>query len=79
MTNDEIKEALRNQCKIAHLDKTHRTAIVYDHAQAWRVTVDKFGRFISSLELVTGGNHPSVTIANADECELWEGEIKWTD
>lgn len=79
MTNDEIKKALREKCKIAHKDKTHRTAFVYEYAQAWRVTVDQYGRFISSLELVTGGNHSSITIANADECELWEGEIKWTD
>lgn len=74
MTNDEIKQALRERCKIKHTDRAHQTAIVYDHAQAWRVTLDKFGHFISSLELVTGGSRPSVTIANAEECELWKGQ-----
>ena len=75
MTNDEIKQALREHCKVKHINRTHQTAIVYDYAQAWRVTVDKFGRFISSLELVTRvGGRLSVTIANADECELWEGQ-----
>lgn len=76
MTNDEIKQALRERCKIKHIDNAHQTVIVYDHAQAWRVTLDKFGRFISSLELVTGGNRLSVTIANAEECELVEGGAK---
>ena len=75
MTNDEIKQALREHCKIAHHDRMHQTTIVYDFAQAWRVTLDKFGRFISSLELVKHfGYCSSVTIANAEECELLEGQ-----
>lgn len=73
MTNDEIKKALRDHCKITHHDRAHQTAIVYDHAQAWRVTVDDDGHFISTLELVDAGNHLSVTIAKADECEIWKG------
>ena len=74
MTNDEIKQALRDRCKISHIDKAQQTFIVYDHVRAWRVTVDKFGRFISSLELVASGSTPSVTIAAADECEIWKGK-----
>ena len=73
MTNDEIKKALREHCPIRHLSEAHQTAIVYAYAQAWRVTVDIAGRFISSLELVAGGNCPSITIANADECEILKG------
>lgn len=74
MTNDEIKKALREHLPIKHRCEAHQTAIIYAYAQAWRVTVDIAGRFISSLELVAGGNRPSITIANADECEIFEGK-----
>ena len=76
MTNDEIKKALKYKMQIRHCDRAHQTAIIYAYAKSWRVSVDDLGRFISSLELVTGGNCPSVTIANAEECELVEGESK---
>lgn len=73
MTNDEIKKALLSHCRVAHIiDKETGSAIVYDHAQAWRVTVDRNGHFISSLELVDAKHHSSLTIARADECEIWE-------
>lgn len=71
MTNDEIKEALKSKCRIKHNYREHQTAIIYHHVQAWRVTVDKDGRFISSLELVTGGNRPTVITARAEDCEIW--------
>lgn len=67
MTNDEIKRALRTRCLIIHRDPKQQTVTAYSHAQAWRVSVDKFGAFISSLELV--GNN-TVTIALAEECEI---------
>ena len=73
MTNDEIKIALRERLPIRHRDRARQTAFVYEYAQAWRVTVDKYGRFISSLELVTGGNVRSMTVASADECEILKG------
>lgn len=73
MTNDEIKQALSERLPIMHRDKTHQTAIVYDYAQAWRVTVDEHGQFVSSLELVTFGRIKSIVIARAEECELMEG------
>ncbi len=70
MTNDEIKQALRERLPIRHRDRAHQTAITYAYAQAWRVTVDKYGRFVSSLELVTGGAIRSMTVAAAEECEI---------
>ena len=73
MTNDEIKQALRERCPVIHHERTHQTAITYAYAQAWRVTVDKHGRFISSLELVTGVGIRSMTVAAADECEILKG------
>ena len=73
MTNDEIKQALRERCRIRHKCKSAQTVIVYRYAQAWRVTVDKHGQFVSSLELVTCGNPASMTVALADECEIWKG------
>ena len=72
MTNDEIKRALLERLPIVHEDRVRRTVIIYDYAKAWRVTVDKFGRFISSLELVTGGKIRSVTVALAEECKIQE-------
>lgn len=72
MTNDEIKEALKNRLPIRHRDRVRQTAIIYAYAQAWRVFVDEHGRFVSALELVAGGNVPSVTIARADDCEIYE-------
>ena len=74
MTNDEIKKALRERCRIRHKCRKAHTAIVYQYAQAWRVTVDKNGQFVFSLELVTGGNPASMTVALADECEIWTGK-----
>ncbi|MBR5273578.1 MAG: hypothetical protein IKU25_09370 [Clostridia bacterium] len=67
MTNDEIKKALISKCLIIHHDKKSGVDIVYGYAQAWRVCVDVYGDFISSLELV---KNQSVTIAKADECEI---------
>ena len=76
MTNDEIKKALRERLPIRHKYPLHKNAIIYHHAQAWRVSVDYQGNFISSLELVTGGNRCSVTVAPVEECEIYEGENK---
>lgn len=73
MTNDEIKQALRERCPVIHHERTHQTAITYAYAQAWRVTVDEHGQFVSSLELVTFGRIKSIVIARAEECELMEG------
>lgn len=72
MTNDEIKKALLLRCPIRHRNRAHETAIVYAYAQAWRVSVNYRGEFISSLELVTGGNVHSLTVAAIEECELLE-------
>jgi hypothetical protein len=76
VTNEEVKFALKSGCKIMHRDVAHRTAIVYDHAQAWRVAVGALGQLISLLELVDRMNCGSVTIAAVDECEIWKGEEK---
>lgn len=67
MTNDEIKKALYKKCPIIHHDKKSGCDVVYGYAQAWRVSVDMYGEFISSLELVKG---QSITVAKADECDL---------
>lgn len=72
MTNDEIKKALRTRCPILHRDRNQQTAITYAYAQAWRVSVDFRGDFISSLELVSGGKIRSMTIADANDCEIVE-------
>ena len=72
MTSEEIRRALITKSPIRHRDRVRQTAIIYAYAQAWRVFVDEYGRFVSALELVAGGNVPSVTIARADDCEIYE-------
>lgn len=72
MTADEIKQAIKSQRPILHRDRLRNTEIQYHHAQAWRVSLDYQGNYISSLELVSFPPGSSVTIANADECELMQ-------
>lgn len=67
MKGEDIRIALRQKCRIVHNDPKSQTQIIYDYAQAWRVSVDMYGEFISSLELVKGG---SVTVALANQCEF---------
>ena len=73
MTNEEIKKSLRERLPIRHKCKLHDTAIIYAYAQAWRVSVDKNGNFISCLELVSGSNCRSLTVAPVEECEIYKG------
>lgn len=76
MTNEEIKKALLERLPIRHNCNLHGTAIIYAYAQAWRVSVDYQGNFISCLELVSCGNRNSITVAPVEECEIYEGENK---
>ena len=76
MTNEEIKRALRERLPIKHKYPLHQSAIIYHHAQAWRLSADRHGNFYSCLELVSGGNRCSVTVAPIEECEIYEGENK---
>ena len=61
MNNDEIKKVLINKMPIVY------NGVIYPYAQAWRCCVDKYGKFISSLELVAYNR--CLVVARADECQ----------
>ena len=72
MTNEEIRAALMNKSRIVY------DGILYNRAQAWRVSVSPKGDFISSLELIQRrkradglGEYVTVVIAPAEKCEIF--------
>ena len=71
MTNEEIRAALMNKSRIVY------DGILYNRAQAWRVSVSPKGEFISSLELIQRrrrtdglGMCETVVVAPAEKCEV---------